>query len=196
MGIFDYQKQNGNGHNPSEHVQEESVNGSADFTAHMIPEKTFIEKEPIHEKKTSASYKPTADNNINILFSILDKNHEQDGYDDALVNPDSSHLEQNIEALRNDLTRTIRKVKTYYEDFLREIDFHILTRSTSGMLDTVAELEMKKSIVDGHLLKVKEIETDAKNNTGESQGVIISYTRGFKNGLSAISHHSILKRNL
>jgi hypothetical protein len=47
-------------------------------------------------------------------------------------------------------------------------------------------------------MKIKPglIEDSAKNNTGDSQGMLISYTHGFKNGLAAISHHAILKRKL
>jgi len=40
-----------------------------------------------------------------------------------------------------------------------------------------------------------EIEEDAKNDKGVGQGIILSYTRGFRNGLAAISHHSILRKN-
>ena len=55
---------------------------------------------------------------------------------------------------------------------------------------------MKKEIAESHVKKVIEIDDDAKNNRGDSQGIIMSYTRGFKNGLAAISHHSILNRKL
>src|SRR5437868_307810 len=82
------------------------------------------------------------------------------------------------------------------EDLLIEIDFHIASRSRSGLIDTVEELNMKKEIAESHVKKVIEIENDAKNNRGDSQGIIMSYTRGFKNGLAAISHHSILNRKL
>ena len=64
------------------------------------------------------------------------------------------------------------------------------------MVDTVEELKMKKEIAESHLKKIKEIETDAKNKTGDSEGIIISYRRGFENGLAAITHHNILKRNI
>lgn len=133
---------------------------------------------------------------INLLFQFLEKNHESKGYDDALINPDNTHLIQNTEALKNDLERTIRRVKTFYEDFIREIDFHIASRSRSGMVDTVEELTMKKEIAESHIKKVLEIEDDLRNNKGDSQGIIMSYTRGFKNGLAAISLHSILKKKL
>ena len=44
--------------------------------------------------------------------------------------------------------------------------------------------------------QVLEIEQEAKENRGVGQGIIISYTRGFRNGLAAISHHSIMNKNL
>ena len=162
-----------------------------------IPEDVFIEPEITHEtKKTEPVESSLIKNTINELFDFLERNHESKGYDDALINPDSSHLEQNIRTLENELSRVIRRVKTYYQDFIREIDFHISTRSRSGMVDTVEELLMKKTIAEDHIKKVMEIEEDAKKKEGDSQGIIMSYTRGFKNGLAAISHHTILKRKL
>jgi len=155
------------------------------------------------ERKNSDTLKPGENENpdstaigINLLFEFLEKNHEGKGYDDALINADTTNLSQNTEALKNELERTIRRVKTFYEDFIKEIDFHIASRSRNGMIDTVDELTMKKQIAESHIIKVLEIENDLRNNKGDSQGIIMSYTRGFKNGLAAISHHSILKRKL
>ncbi|SEB20640.1 hypothetical protein [Pedobacter hartonius] len=159
-----------------------------------IPERLFIENEKELSGKTDEVSVRKAENNIELLFDFLDKNHENKGYEDALMNPDASHLDQNLEALKNQLDRTIRRVKTFYEDFIKEIDFHIDSRSRSGMVDVVDELKMKKCIAESHVLKVLEIEAEHRSNTGDSQGMIISYTRGFMNGLSAISHHTILKR--
>ena len=138
----------------------------------------------------------TAPIGINLLFEFLERNHEGKGFDDALINADNTHLSQNTEALKNELERTIRRVKTFYEDFIKEINFHIASRSRSGMVDTVEELTMKKEIAESHIKKVLEIEEDMHNGKGDSQGIIMSYTRGFKNGLAAISHQSILKRKL
>lgn len=159
-----------------------------------IPEHVFIENEKGFSVKNDEPKVRRSDTNIELLFDFLDKNHETKGYEDALMNPDVKHLEQNIEALKNELERTLRRVKTFYEDFIKEIDFHIDSRSRSGMVDVVDELKMKKSIAESHVQKVLEIETEHHNNRGDSQGMIISYTRGFMNGLSAISHHTILTR--
>ena len=161
-----------------------------------IPEQLFIEKSnAAPDNNSSVKETPANENGIHLLFQFLEKNHEAKGYDDALVNPDTVHLEQNIEALKNDFERTIKKIKIFYQDFIREIDFHINSRSRSGMVDTVEELAVKKETAGSHIAQILEIENAAKENKGVAQGVIISYTRGFRNGLAAISHHSIMKKN-
>lgn len=159
-----------------------------------IPEKVFIATEPPGAKSSETVSPQKVENNIDLLFRFLDRNHEENGYNDALRNPDTSHRDQNVDALRAELNRTIRKVNTFYEDFIREINFHIDSRGRSGMVDTVEELKMKKEIAESHIQKVKLIETDAKNHTGDSEGIVISYKRGFENGLAAITHHNILSR--
>jgi len=146
-----------------------------------------------HESEKNAS--TGSEHGINLLFQFLEKNYEKKGYDDALMNPDNTHLEQNIAALKNELERTIRKVKTFYEDFIREINFHISSRTRSGMVDTVEELNAKKETAESHIRQVLEIEQEANESRGVAQGIILSYTRGFRNGLAAISHHSIMNRN-
>lgn len=169
-----------------------------------ISENLFIEKEDLYQdvNKQDLNVIPKGEqqktavneNGINVLYQFFEKSYEAKGYDDALINPDSDHLQQNIISLKYDLERNIKKVKTFYEDFINEIDFHITSRSRSGMVDTVEELEMKKSIAENHTKKVLEIEEDAKNNRGDCQGIVMSYTRGFRNGLAAISNHSIINR--
>ncbi|WP_343669087.1 hypothetical protein [Chitinophaga sp.] len=167
---------------------------SSNFPSPEIPEHIFTESV---KNEGSLSDKRTTDlqDNINMLFTFLDKNLEVQGYDDAMINPDTVNLQENIAAIKSELLRTIRKVKTFYESFIREINFHIESRGRSGMVDTVEELKMKKQIAEDHIKKVIEIETDTKNNEGDSQGLILSYTRGFKNGLAAISHHNIIRKD-
>lgn len=188
MGLFSFfNRKNGNGN--------EFNNPSTAQERPDVAEELFIAKETASgDNDTDTVDKNGNDSGINLLFQFLERNHESRGYDDALVNPDNSHLEQNVEALKNEFERTVKKVKTFYEDFITEINFHINSRSRSGLVDTVEELNMKKTIAESHIKKVLEIESDAKNNRGDSQGILISYTRGFKNGLAAISHHNILKR--
>lgn len=190
MGLFSFfNRKNG-------HSNGVDLNGKNGVALPDIPENVFIEKDkPLNDKNEESKANQISETGINLLFQFLERNHESKGYDDALVNPDATHLQQNIDALKNDLERTIRKVKTFYEDFIREINFHIASRSRSGMIDTVEELTVKKETAEQHIKQVLEIEEEAKNNKGVGQSIVISYTRGFKNGLAAISHHSILKKN-
>lgn len=189
MGLFNFFNNNKN-----EEQQSSSDLPKSEPGAPIIPERIFVENTAVPVAKPDESETVLIDNNINLLFNFLDRNHEAKGYDDAIINPDTSHLQQNIEALKNELERTINKVKTFYEDFINEIDFHIASRSRSGMIDIVEELEMKKNIAQSHMKKIVLIEESARTNTGDCKGIIISYTRGFNNGLAAISHHTILKR--
>jgi hypothetical protein len=186
MGLFNFfNRQQRNGHNHNQDL---------DALVHDIPEATFIEKE--QPEKVSTEEKPANQplGGIHFLYEFLDKNYESKGYNDALINPDTTHLDQNVTALKNDLERAIRKVKTFYEDFIRQINFHIASRSRSGMIDTVEELTVKKETAESHIKQVLEIEDQAKKNEGVGYGIVISYTRGFRNGLAAISGHSILNK--
>lgn len=194
MGIFSFltnQKENGTPvltNHPIGDLAENQI---------VIPEDTFIErgKSPeVGDNTVGDSVDRSETNNLDHLYRFLDRNMETNGYDDALRNPDSYHLEQNLDALRKELMRTIKRVKTFYEDFIREIDYHIESRSRSGMIDTVEELKMKKQIAQSHIEKILLIEIDALKKEGDSEGIIISYTRGFRNGLAAISHHTIISK--
>lgn len=187
MGLFNFfNRQNRNGHS---HI--------TDLEAPVpdIPEGTFIEKEQPGKTTAGEQSENRAHSGIHMLYEFLDKNYESKGYNDALINPDITHLDQNITALKNDLERAIRKVKTFYEDFIRKINFHISSRARSGMVDTVEELTVKKEIAESHIKQVLEIEEQAKQNEGVGYGIVISYVRGFKNGLAAISGHTILNKN-
>ncbi|MFI5163009.1 MAG: hypothetical protein ACHQHN_17140 [Sphingobacteriales bacterium] len=175
-------------------AQQPPLNGHNPNTGPGLPE---VEERVFIESATPAaqSQAETAiEHNIGVLYAFMDRNHQVKGYDDALVNPDTSNLSQNVEALKSELIRTLNKVKTFYEDFVQETEFHILSRSRNGMVDMVEELEMKKKIAQGHIEKVKAIEADTAREEGDCKGILISYTRGFKNGLAAISHHHILSR--
>jgi HD-GYP domain-containing protein (c-di-GMP phosphodiesterase class II) len=193
MGIFSFLS-NSNQSAPEGELDHNASRSQNEST--LIPEETFIEKGRPNSnfQSTQIPTEVTTTTNLDYLFKALDQNLEFKGYDDALINPDSYHLDQNVDALRKDLIRTINKVKTFYEDFIREIEFHIESRSRSGMIDTVEELKMKKETAESHIEKVLIIESDAINKTGDSEGIIVSYTRGFRNGLAAISHHTIISR--
>jgi hypothetical protein len=189
MGLFHFSSRgNQNG-------QHQPVNPAQTIQPEVPPMETFIESNGTNGKsengQTTLSLK-----NIDLLYQFLDQDFAGTGYNDTLTNPDTHHLEQNIQLIFIELQRTVNKVTTFYEDFIQEIDFHIESRSRSGMVDTVEELKMKKTIAQSHISKIAQIEDDLHNNKGTALGVTMSYTKGFKNGLAAISHHTMLKKQL
>jgi hypothetical protein len=159
-----------------------------------IPEDVVVEKEPpgrqqpVEESKEKTSF-------IDKLYEFLAVNYRERGYDDALVNPDISHLTQNLENLRRELFRTITMVKRNYEDYVRKLEFHIESRRRSGLIDIVDELLMHKNVALDDMKIVLKIEEEAQHKTGDGEGIFLSYELGFKNGLAAITHHEILRKN-
>src|SRR5690606_2248 len=131
----------------------DTLNATAELPE--IPENIFIEKDlNIETESLPKAEDKKEEQGINALFRFLEKNHEGRGYDDALMNPDSTHLDQNLQELKNELERMIRKQKVFYQGFIREINFHIASRSRSGMIDTVEELTVKKQTAEDHIQQI------------------------------------------
>jgi hypothetical protein len=169
-----------------------------------IPEALFVEYEPpsisnqlqprniLNVKKMESNEKNETTYDLQYLYSFLEKDYQQEGYNDALSNPDMSSMEEKVKLIRRQLDITIAKVNTSYSSVLRNINFHIESRSRNGMVDIVDELISKKTTIEEEISKVHEIELGAKSESGISETLIMSYKLGFKNGYAAISHSQLI----
>lgn len=133
-------------------------------------------------------------NEVNVLNHTLQNiydyatvDFEQRGYQDALINPDSSYKTENISLLIEDLNIKIRQAKNHYTTLLKKLDFHIISRKDAGLVDTVKELETKKSITNQHYDEVIKIENETTEEMGLVARLKLSYNRGFNRGLASIS---------
>jgi hypothetical protein len=133
---------------------------------------------------------------LDAIYSFFQDDYESRGYNDALTNPDESYKSDNIRLFNHDLMILIDRSSNYYDSFLKELDFHISSRSRAGLIDLVEELKIRKEIVTGHLEKIKTIKADTLNGNGSTQRIALSYQRGFMRGLSAISQSKMFKRTL
>ena len=88
---------------------------------------------------------------IDLIYSFLKEDYETKGYDDALSNPDVSYKEMNKSMIRSNLEIKFRQVKLRYTDNLRNLDFHIRSRSEAGLVDLVKQLEMRKEMLLQHM---------------------------------------------
>lgn len=157
-----------------------------------IPEHIFIEySKPIQKESMESEDKPEV-NDLDTLYRYLEQNLEKKGYEDALMNPDTSYMEEHIQFIQNELNLLIAKVHTYYGGYMRTIDFHIETRKRNGMVETVDELMTHKETVAERIRKVNEIEQSAKNGNGISQNLVLSYRKGYRNGFAAITYNTVL----
>jgi hypothetical protein len=133
---------------------------------------------------------------LDAIYSFLQDDFESRGYNDALTNPEEGYKNDNIRLLSHDLLILIDRSTNYYESFLKELDFHIGSRSRAGLIDLVEELKIRKDIIKDHLEKIGQIKADAASGSGSAQRIALSYQRGFMRGLSAISQSKIFKRTL
>lgn len=160
-----------------------------------VPEHIFIEperakpKDKVEHSESSAQY-----HDLDTLYRYLGKNLEKAGYDDSLMNPDSSHMEEQLRFIKNELTLLISQVKNYYSSHLRDIDHHIETRRRSGMVETVDELVTHKANIQEKMGVVVQIEADARDGKGLAENLMLSYKKGFRNAFAAITATTILNK--
>ena len=133
---------------------------------------------------------------LDAIYAFFQDDYESRGYNDALANPDDSYKSDNIKLFNHDLLILIDRSSNYYETMLKELDFHIGSRTRAGLIDLVEELKNRKEIIKDLLEKINLIKGDAVNGNGPSQRIGLSYQRGFMRGLSAISHSKMFNRTL
>lgn len=131
---------------------------------------------------------------IDGIYAFLQADYESRGYNDALISPDESYRLDNIKLFNQDLIILIERSKIYYEDMLKELDFHIKSRERAGLIDLVDVLKTRKEVVTDHLNKVGQINADLENKTGIIQRITLSYQRGFMRGLSALTQMNLLNK--
>jgi|SRR5690606_7442489 len=155
----------------------------------LIPEDVFIEKDNTSNVSYSSTYQ-----GIYLIYNYLQSDFESRGYNDALVSPDEKYKEDNLKLIKYDLEIILHQVKTYHDSMLKEIDFHISSRSRAGLIDLVEELRTKKEDLTEHIDKVREIENSLRMNTGLFERAILAYGRGFTKGLASITQSSLLTK--
>lgn len=132
---------------------------------------------------------------IHKIQDLMNQDFEQKGYDDALVNPDTTQMNKGLQIIKDKLMRSLDEAKIYYTDFFREVDFHIESRKANAMTTTVEELQMEKEKARAHYDRILEIEKENLNGRFEMSGMALTYKNGFEKGLAAISHTEIKKYN-
>ena len=157
-----------------------------------IREQDFINNsEPSEQQKSTYSFGFGTKLPIDIIYGFLKEDYESKAYHDALTNPDKSYKETNMVIIRSNLEVKFKQVILKYEDMLRDINFHILSRGQAGLTDIVDLLKSKKDTYEKHLEELKNMKKDLNNNELYMIGIFKSYEVGFTRGLAAISMHNL-----
>lgn len=179
MALFNFFK------NKSSLPTEESKEASPDIPEHIFIENTNTEHPQFNNQIAEGIY---------AIYNYLMSDFESKGFSDALVNPDESYKDDNLKLIRYELEIVIHKVNTYHESLMKDIDFHISSRSRAGLIDIVEELKTKKDDLFSHQSKVKEIQDSLGRETGLYERALLSYKRGFAKGLTSITQSSLLSK--
>lgn len=183
--------------NPFQQVSLTSDSGVGDNgRPNEVPKELFIENERPDTSQPDQPGNSPGKYDLSVLHRFLDQDLEKKGYEDALTNPDTQHMNRTIETIRHQLMGILSRVETYYQGYLRDIDFHIETRRRQNLLELVAELETHKAKIEDEKKTVDAIKNEAFKDGWPCQNLILTYQRGFLNGFAAITYETILsKRN-
>jgi len=158
-----------------------------------IPSKElFIEESEVENTGSSMASEIV---NLETIYTYASTDFENKGYDDAIVNPDLSYSSDNLKLLKYDLQILVKRAFRCYEDYIKDLQFHIESRKSAGLIDTVNLLESKLSKVHDAIDELKLIDKNFVEGTGLVERISLSYQRGFSRGLAAMSDE-ILERNV
>lgn len=156
-----------------------------------IKEEGFIDNgEPSEHNNSSYSLEYGSKLPIDIIYAFLKDDYENKAYNDAITNPDKSYKETNLAIIRSSLEIKFKQVSLRYEDMLREIDFHIQSRSQAGLTDLVELLKCRKVTCQKHIEEIQKMKTDLDNEELYMIGIFKSYEVGFTRGLASLSLHN------
>jgi hypothetical protein len=183
MGIFSFLKKDQN--NNRELLSNEGLQASIPIASDIVMEEGNKPKDfQQHDSVVG----------LETIYKFLQSDFESKGYNDALINPDDSYKTDNFLLIKYDLQILLHQVGTYHDDLLRELDFHIQSRSRAGLIDLVEELKNRKEMVNEHVSKVLQIKKELESESGMTQRILLSYQRGFMKGLSAITQSNVLNK--
>lgn len=163
-----------------------------------IPKQLFIEEndpldmEPLIESTEKPMNKDKA-YTIDDVYDFLQRDDfEKRGYEDALNNPDESNKNARIDEFKGDLKILIDRVTNDLKKNILNIQSHIASRERAGLMDLAEELKSRKETYQYDIDRLNEIIKSIETSSGMFERIILSYTRGFMRGITAITQSKFL----
>ncbi len=128
---------------------------------------------------------------IDVIYSYIQTDYEQDGYNDAMCNSDIQYKESKKKIINNGLKMLFEQVRLRYESDIRDINVQIDIVETQGLTSSSMSLKARKETYNEHLKKIKEMEDALDVGESKMMSMIDSYERGFLKGVAAKSESFI-----
>ena len=123
----------------------------------------------------------------------INRDYEQSGYDDAMVNADSTYKDSKKNIIKNELRRLFEQVTLRYRNDLRDIEVQIEIVEQQGLINTASSLKARKDTYIEHMSVMKDMVESLEKEEPQMMSMVKSYERGFLKGLAAKS--DLLLRN-
>mgnify|MGYP006988857058 CR=1 FL=1 len=123
---------------------------------------------------------------IDVVYSYLRKNFDNQGYDDAMANHDASYMNLGKLQIENHLRVLFKQVTQKYNDEIVRLEPIIDSTRAMLMADHAAQLESRLRTYKAHIAEIDKLKQNLDNKTQEMTTMLMSYERGFQRGMAAI----------
>lgn len=122
---------------------------------------------------------------IDVIFSFIHRNREEEGYQDALINSDLSYMKAKEEIIRNELKMLFKRISIRYKDNILVLDVQKAKAEAAFISSSVAILQARREIYVEHLAEIEEMEKMLDADDPKMTTMIETYRRGFNKGIAA-----------
>lgn len=122
---------------------------------------------------------------IDVIFSFIHKNFEEEGFRDALVNCDITYRDAKEKIIRNDLEMLFKRIALKYRSDIRMVNVRIDNAQKALALAAATDMSALKETYEEHLTEIHEMQKQLEANDPKMMTMIESYRRGFQKGIAA-----------
>ena len=122
---------------------------------------------------------------IDVIFNFIHKNFEEEGFQDALVNSDSTYRDTKEKIIRNDLEMLFSRITLRYKSDIRMVELKMNNAREAFAFGAVNKLDSLKRTYEEHLAEIETMKELLGANDPKMTTMIESYRRGFMKGVTA-----------
>lgn len=124
---------------------------------------------------------------IDVIYSFINKDFEEKGYNDAMCNLDASYLQTGKDQIRNELISMFNQIKLKYKGQIAQLNTQIALNKSLLLLDMADKMQCIVDTFAMHMEEIDTMEQRLNNNDPDMLNMVFSYERGFKRGAAAKS---------